>query len=97
MSLRIALLQHFIVLALLAWGTVAPQAAEDSDALQQLGMLLGLPMDRPAPVVQPQDTPDFVRDLYHCLSSNGAKSTDCVPGYHGSDVNQLRTSLGMGE
>ena len=96
MTVRIiALLQYFIILAL-TWRTVTSLEEEDT-AQQQLGLLLGLPMDRPQPQVQPEATPEFVSEVYNCLNSNGAKSNECIPGYHGSDVNQLRTSLGIGE
>lgn len=96
MALRLlALLQYFIVLAL-AWRRVAPQAVEGT-ALQQLGLLMNLPMDRPQLPMQLEDTPDFVRDVYNCLNMNGTKSINCVPGYHGSDVNKFRTSLGVGK
>lgn len=89
LRLAIALLQFSIILAL---GLGA--AAEEETALQQLGQLLGLTSQ---PQVQPQETPDFVKDLYHCLNLNGADSTNCVPGYHGSDANKVRTSLGIGK
>lgn len=70
--------------------TAAPQAL-DKDALQQMGLFLGLPLGRKDASPQ-QDIPMFVKDIYDCWNSN--QTDDCLPGYDGTDVNQLRVSLG---
>lgn len=84
-DMQFAIISFFCILS-----TAAPQAL-DSDALQQMGSLLGLPLGRKdAPLHE--DIPKFVMDIHDCWNSN--QSEDCLPGYHGTDVNQLRASLG---
>lgn len=70
--------------------TATPEAL-DSDALQQMGLLLGLPMGRKDASLH-ENIPKFVMDIHDCWNSN--QSDDCLPGYPGTDVNQLRASLG---
>lgn len=84
-----------IFLVALIWQSATPQTL-DSTMVHQLGLLLGLPVDREQgslPHVQ-QDVPKFVKDIHECLSSN--QTTNCIPGYSGDDLNVVRTFLGIG-
>lgn len=72
----------------------AQTAAEELSPLQRLGLLLGLSADTQEAPIQEQDVPTFVKNLYECWSDETA--TDCLPGYQGSEVNLIRTSLGTG-
>ena len=72
--------------------TAAPQTLEN-DVLQEMGSLLGLPLGKGDASTGEEDIPDFVRDIHNCWDSNN--TNDCLPGYHGTDVNQLRASLGI--
>lgn len=91
LTCTLALLRYSLFIGLL-W---RPAAAVPLDnTLQQLGLLLGLPVDSQRGSSGQQDAPAFVKDMYKCWSSNQADN--CLPGYHGSDVNLLRTSLGTG-
>lgn len=89
-----------VLLVCVAWRPAVAMRLDSSsehEALRQLGLLLGLPVDQqqePEPPTQ-QAVPDFVQGLYECLSSN--LPSNCLPGYHADDVNLLRTSLGKGE
>lgn len=82
-----------IIAALLLMSAASPQDI-DEVALQQLGLLLGLPVNKNAVFMRQEDFPSFMNNVYSCWKSNPAD--DCLPGYHGKDVNLLRTFLGSG-
>lgn len=79
----------------LLMATLLEAAPVENTYLQQLGLLLGLPVDVEEASLERGEPPKFVKDIYNCLNSNQTDS--CLPGYHGNDVNQLRTSLGTGK
>ncbi len=87
-----------MTLCLLVLGIICLQRAVlGKTALQQLGMLLGLPMDRDYGSLKHRETPQFFKDVYNCWSSANQSHDSCLPGYYGKDVNLLRTSLGVGK
>jgi hypothetical protein len=57
-----------------------------------MGSLLGLPVGRGDASVEDEEVPEFVKSIHDCWNSDN--TDDCLPGYNGSDVNQLRASLG---
>ena len=84
---------HLLVIGVVL-RTATPEVT-DATTLQQLGLLLGLPVDREESSLENEQVPQFVEDVYNCWNTN-SKDRDCLPGYHGNDVNFLRTSLGIG-
>ena len=89
MSLHIQLGRFFLALFL---ATAATEM--DKVALQELGSVLGLPVNNDALAMKREDFPLFLNNVYNCWTSN--PDGDCLPGYHGKDVNLLRTFLGSG-
>lgn len=81
-----------VLVLLCMFSTATPQTL-DSNALRQISSLLGLPVGKGDSSTREEDLPDFVKDIHECWNSNN--SNDCLPGYHGTDVNQLRASLGV--
>lgn len=79
---------------LLLLPTAAPQPLLDSNALQQLGSLLGFPVGDEGASLGHDQVPKFVKSIHNCFSSTN-QSSSCIPGYSGDDVNQLKTSLGV--
>lgn len=92
MHFQLSTLWRFI-LALLLLGSAAPRAI-DRSSLQKLGLLLGMPLNRNPAVTKQEDLPTFMNSIYSCWKADPAD--DCLPGYHGKDVNLLRTFLGTG-
>lgn len=88
--LTVAILRYSLFVGLL----LRPAAPQPLDKASLQGLLLGLPTDGQQGSSGQQEAPAFVKDTYKCWSSSQAGN--CLPGYHGSDVNLLRTSLGTG-
>ena len=91
----------FLLLATSVCGQLSPQA---SRLAENLGMLLGLPLDVDLPNTNSSAAPDFLVDVYNCWTAlKGSKNrASCLPVHDAEDkdsledVNVVRSIQGAG-
>ena len=90
-----------LTFAFILYATVVcvTKAATRSALTDQLGRMLGLPLDVDIGPRAAYDVPEYMERVYNCWTANGGRSDDCMAaeGEEMSDVDTVRSFVGKSE
>ena len=100
MQLQLTSLSYLVLVALLSAPSSGAQLSRQASRLaENLGLLLGLPLDTDMPRENTSSAPDFLMDVYNCWTGLGASDdrSSCLPVHDPAvkdrleDVNVVRS------